>query len=606
MIAGEGVGNVRTSRRTLAVLLALAVTFTAGVPCASAAKKALLVGIEQHSDPTRNLEGVADDVRLVKEAITVGAGFQEKDVRSLLNSKATKQDVINNFKEWLIDGTAPGDTALFYFSGHGIQFWDENGHEIQDGKGKALICHDSNVIKDMAQRTFGGRSSRAFDLKDTVNALLGDEIHKLLSQLKGRRVIFISDSCHSGSVYKAMDGQLVKNKNFERPTFFKGVLEKRLSEPKSLEPDKPYIGSDLTIFGVQMVAFTACENSQVAQVVPFTKDPKGPHSVFTWYLYHGLHGAADTKRKGRISFADLANFLQEEVKRDGYAQIPQYEFQPENLSKEVFETHVEKTEDRIERPQRMGYALRSVGGISASDLENARSVISRSVPALIPTEKRDEISVYVALEKKGGQYLGQISDSTGAVWESQQGASVEETMRGLSGNLKALYIQASMAALRNRGAKSDFDINYEIKGAAPRTEGEIVKGDALLLRAKTKTQGCLYIFSVDTTGIIHPLYPMPQSKPERLQANGSVVVGAEGWFTVQEPFGRDMIFALLAPNPSEALGRFWDKDDIGDPRDPGISEQDRFLNAVWSEFVAGGRPKGDWSAKVIMLRSFQQ
>jgi hypothetical protein len=604
--AGKGAGKMRPSGRITAVCLGLAVIFTAWTLPASAARKALLVGVEHHSDPTRNLPGVADDVRLVKEVITKKGGFQEKDVRSLLDAQATKQSVLQTFTQWLIDGTAPGDTALFYFSGHGIQVWDENGHEIQDGKGKALICYDSNVVRDMTQRSFGGRASRAFDLKDTVNALLGDEIHKLLSEMKGRTVIFISDSCHSGTVYKAFDQQLVKNKNFVRPAQFRGILEKRFSQPKSFEPEKLYFGSDLTIFGVRLAAFTACENSQVAQVVPFTKDPKGPHSVFTWYLYHGLHGEADLKREHRISFGNLAKFLQDEVKRDGFAQIPQYEFQPEDLSNEPFEAHVARAQERIERPRSIGYALRADSGVSAADLQSARSLISQNIPALKLTEKKDAPSVFVAIEKKGSRYLTQISDSTGAVWESHQGSTVEESLRGLLGNLKALYLQASVSALRNPVSKADFDMTYEIKGNVSRAPGEVVKGDLVVLHAKTKTPGCLYIFSVDTMGVIHPLYPMPQSRPEILSANGSVALGSDGSFSVQEPFGRDMIFAFLLPRPSDSLARFWDKDDVGDIRDPGASEQDRFLSALWSELAAGGKPKGDWRGKVLVLRSFQQ
>ncbi len=456
----------------------------------------------------------------------------------------------------------------------------------------------------MVQRTFKGRNSHAFDVKDTVNALLGDEIHKLLSELKGRSVIFISDSCHSGSVYKALNFRLVKNKNFQKPTFFKGILEKRFSEPKSLEPNKPYIGGDLTVFGIRLAAFTACENSQVAQVVSFTKDPKGPHSVFTWYLYHGLEGEADLNHDGKISFSNLAKYLQESVKRDGYPQVPQYEFQPKDIANETLETRVAKAEESIQRPQRIGYVLRAESGITPADMEKTRSMIHRYIPGLQLTEKREQASAFVVIEKRDHRYFAQISDSTGAVWESQQGSTLEETLGGLVGNLRALYVQASISALRNPASRTDFDIDYKIKGNISRAQGEVVKGDTILLDAKTKTPGYLYIFSVDTVGVLHPLYPMPQSRPLKLEANRSIVIGADNSFTVQEPFGRDMIFAFLMAHPYDALTHFWDKDDIGSMQDPGISEQQQFLDTLWSQLVASGKPKGDWRAKGLVLRSF--
>ncbi len=79
------------------------------------------MGVEQYRDPNQNLEGVSDDVRLLKKALTAKGGFQEKDVKVLLNSEATKENIVKSFNKWLIEGTAPGDIALFYFSGHGIQ-----------------------------------------------------------------------------------------------------------------------------------------------------------------------------------------------------------------------------------------------------------------------------------------------------------------------------------------------------------------------------------------------------------------------------------------------------------------------------------------------------
>ena len=240
------------------------------------ARKALLVGVEHHSeDPNNYLPGVSEDVRLLSQVISAKAGFSQKDQKVLLDSQATKENVVKTFKEWLIDGTAPGDTVLFHFSGHGTQVWDENGHEIQDGKAKILVCYDTKVLAPEVERTFRNRASKAYDLKDTVNALLGDGIHKLLSHMKGRTVIFISDSCHSGTVYKSLGDRRVITKNFRRPTIFKGIVRNRVSETrnKSLEPDKPYIDSDLTIYGVRLAASTACENSQQAEVKPLSTRP---------------------------------------------------------------------------------------------------------------------------------------------------------------------------------------------------------------------------------------------------------------------------------------------------------------------------------------------
>lgn len=572
------------------------------------AKKALLVGVEHHcDDPANHLPGVTEDVRLLSDVLNSKAGFSRENQKILLDRQATKQNVVKNFQDWLINGTKPGDTVLFYFSGHGTQVWDENGHEIQDGKAKILICYDTRLVGPEVERSFRNRLSKANDIKDTVNALLGDELHKLLSQLKDRTVIFLSDSCHSGTVYKSLGDRNVITKNFRQPVVFKGILENRVSDTvnKSLEPDKPYIDSDLTVHGVRLAAFTACENSQQAEVKPFSTDPAGEHSVFSWYLYHALLGKADVKGEGRITFASLAKYLEESIKRDGFSQVPQAEFQPSGIANEILESQVNKAQDQVRAPQKIGFYFAAGTGITSSERDRACSAITRNIPAFQLNEKKDD-SVYLVMEKRGNSYLAQISDPTGAIWEKQEATDFEAVVKKILGNLRAYYIQTILMALRNPSPKADLDFSYQVKGKPTRAAGEVLKGDVIIINAQTKSSGYLYVFGVDTEGIIHPLYPMPKSKPEKLKAGYPATIGSDGSYSIQPPFGKEMMFAFLLPNQPGKLSGFWDKDDIGDSSTPGVAEQDRFLDALWSELIESGKPKGDWVSQVLWLKSFEQ
>jgi hypothetical protein len=134
----------------------------------------------------------------------------------------------------------------------------------------------------------------------------------------------------------------------------------------------------------------------------------------------------------------------------------------------------------------------------------------------------------------------------------------------------------------------------------------VVAGDSLIFKTNVKSPGYLYIFSVDAAGIIYPLHPMPGARSEKLQPGRSIDLGADGSFKVREPFGREMIFAFLLANPSQALDAYWQKDDIGNPHDPGMAEQSRFIDTLSRELAPGGRPKGEWSHQLILLRSFQR
>ncbi len=572
------------------------------------AKKALLIGVEHHcDDPANHLPGVTEDVRLLSEVLSSKAGFPRENQKILLDRQATKKNIVKAFEDWLINGTNPGDTVLFYFSGHGTQIWDENGHEIQDGKAKILICYDTRLVGPEVERSFRNRLSKACDIKDTVNALLGDELHRLLSRLKDRTVIFVSDSCHSGTVYKSLGNSRAITKNFREPMIFKGIMDNRVSDTvnKSLEPDKPYIDSDLTVHGVRLAAFTACENSQQAEVKPFSTEPVGDHSVFTWYLYNALKGKADIKGQGKITFATLAKYLQESIKRDGFSQVPQAEFQPSSMADEVLETQVIKTQDQVRAPQIVAFNFAAGNGISASEKDRACSAVTRNIPVFRLDEKKAN-AVYLVMEKRGNTYLAQISDPTGMIWEKQEAPDFDAVIKKIIGNLRAYYIQTILTALRNPSARADLDFNYQVKGNPTRAAGEVLKGDVIIVNAKSRSPGYLYMLAVDTDGIIHPLYPMPKSRPERLRPGQPTTIGSDGSFSIQPPFGKEMMFAFLLPNQSGTLGGFWAKDDIGDSSSLGVAEQDRFLDALWSELIDSDKPKGDWVSQVLWLKSFEQ
>ena len=329
---------MRTSRFVVPLFLAW-VVFSAALPLpACAGGRALLIGVEQYKDQRYNLDGDRNDVKLMERILLEKGVFDKTEIKVLLDGQATKQNVVKNFKEWLIAGTKPGDTALFYFSGHGILVWDEGGVHIQTGMDPALMCHDSNVSQGKVKDIFDGRPGLAFRWQDCVNVLLGVEIGELIAELKGRMLIFLSDSCHSGTVYKSIDSGTAVTKNWDLPGPFsrtKGVRDDRAATwlEKAVVRKEAAMKTNLLHEGVNLVALTASEDSQPAQMIAFDKDPKGKHSVFTWHMYQGLKGAADTKGDGKITFAQLADFVEDSLKREGYNQVPQHYFSPEEMGR---------------------------------------------------------------------------------------------------------------------------------------------------------------------------------------------------------------------------------------------------------------------------------
>jgi hypothetical protein len=106
--------------------------------------------------------------------ICAQAGFT---TRTLLTAAATRDAVIEAIAE-AANGMASGDTLVVSYSGHGGQLPDLNGDET-DALDETWCLYDGQ--------------------------LPDDELHQLWSEFPaGARVVVFSDSCHSGTVIKAL------------------------------------------------------------------------------------------------------------------------------------------------------------------------------------------------------------------------------------------------------------------------------------------------------------------------------------------------------------------------------------------------------------------
>ncbi len=141
------------------------------------AKKALCIGINNYPGTDMDLAGCVNDAK-DWTAVLTARGFA---VSQLLDDKATKDAMVKAISGLIASGST-GDSLVITFSGHGTYAPDENSDEI-DGLDEALCPYD--IAKD--------------------RPLLDDEIHAMFAQRKpGVRLLLISDSCHSGTVTRAI------------------------------------------------------------------------------------------------------------------------------------------------------------------------------------------------------------------------------------------------------------------------------------------------------------------------------------------------------------------------------------------------------------------
>jgi metacaspase-1 len=101
--------------------------------------KAVLVGVDvyERSD-VPPLLGCVNDVALVRRTLKEYFGVPNEDIRVVINERATKANIVHRLRT-MVAAAEPGDTIVFYFSGHGSQIRDRDGDELTDWLDE-LIC----------------------------------------------------------------------------------------------------------------------------------------------------------------------------------------------------------------------------------------------------------------------------------------------------------------------------------------------------------------------------------------------------------------------------------------------------------------------------------
>jgi hypothetical protein len=328
---------------------ALLLAGTALVPSTDvmAKTRALVIGINDYPEirvngvaGARNLRGAANDAKNVKEALTRHFDVKPDEIKLLVDREASRDAILSNFREWLIDGTAEGDRVVFYYAGHGAQVEDDSGDEGDDKFDEVLVPSDTS---GELQGPNAGLSGFITD----------DEIAKLVDALPGREVMMIVDSCNSGTITRgALDirqsgaGDDPAGQGIDADGTYSGI--------RTLTPNGPIGVVDLTdlatreahrtrtrmieVVGtapteaevpaaaptpaasaasgaasVQLAVWTAAASAQLA-----VEDMElgGNEGLFTNRFVKGIaEGAADLNKNGNITASELLAFLRSESDR---------------------------------------------------------------------------------------------------------------------------------------------------------------------------------------------------------------------------------------------------------------------------------------------------
>lgn len=170
-------------------------------PPAGAEVHAVLVGVGDYLHLDADLAGPPHDLRLMAE--TLAARGVDPAAMLLLTtdptglparatSAAPTRDGILAALDATAARAAPGDTVVFYFSGHGAQAPDASGDE-GGGYDEIFLPMDASGWKG--------------EIGMVENAILDDELQVWASGMLGRgvKLVGLIDACHSATGFRALD-----------------------------------------------------------------------------------------------------------------------------------------------------------------------------------------------------------------------------------------------------------------------------------------------------------------------------------------------------------------------------------------------------------------
>jgi len=145
-------------------------------------QRAILIGINYVDQPDAwKLTSCHNDLYNVKNYLETHENFQEKDMAILMDDGEHAPPTKFNIEmalELMTLQSDPGDVVFLHYSGHGQQYDDKDGDEI-DGKDEALLPCDF----------------------PKAGPILDDDVYRkfVLPMKEGVHVISLMDSCHSGT-----------------------------------------------------------------------------------------------------------------------------------------------------------------------------------------------------------------------------------------------------------------------------------------------------------------------------------------------------------------------------------------------------------------------
>lgn len=209
-------------------------------------RRALVIGIGQQEDKDWGKINGDRDVPFVEEMLA-NAGFEEGNIKTLVNRQATKATIVESFKS-LEAQSRRGDVIYVHFSGHGQQMKDVHNDE-KDGLDECWIPYDAYRFpceKDRGEKH-----------------LTDDEVNHYLNAVRDKigdagKMLVVIDACHSGDGTRGDDDEVVRGVAdvFE-------AIKSFIWGASAGSKDKMDVNPDAQRNVERWITISACESDQV-------------------------------------------------------------------------------------------------------------------------------------------------------------------------------------------------------------------------------------------------------------------------------------------------------------------------------------------------------
>ena len=241
----------------------------------------LVVGIDDYANLPK-LGGAVNDARDIEAALRQAGA---RKIHTFIDREATRDAILGAWKD-IVSQARAGDTVVFSYAGHGGQEPERIPGSEKDGRDEVFQLAGFSTAP-------GGNRERIID----------DEINAMFAAARHLKIVFVADSCHSGTMTRSFDPRAGALKT--RLGGYGEIVDDGLPPP---DPDAAQIDPELLD---NVIFFGAVQDHELALELSIDGQSRG---ALSWAFARAIRGGADGDGDSVVNTRELERYLVENVR----------------------------------------------------------------------------------------------------------------------------------------------------------------------------------------------------------------------------------------------------------------------------------------------------